>query len=150
LFIDSALKLDPSFFLVRNSKAASFAAEGNKEEYENIKLYINIHAPKTPFINLRFEGDTLSKSAKERGTTTTYSNKTTGEISMGKAFKPISDWLPKISFTNNFSHQRETTARGGIFSPLREGNNLVVAKNGASVLVGTWFNFNYPLIIKQN
>ncbi|MCF8317685.1 MAG: hypothetical protein K9I02_02985 [Haliscomenobacter sp.] len=120
--LEKALDIDSTYWLAMNSYAFSFGEEGELNIYEDIKSKILKLYPENPFSD--FESD--SKLYKYRGTAQMSFDFKPGGIGIG-----LSGTLDDIM-------------RGGIFTYLKEGENLKLSEVGDAIKIITWFNYNYP------
>jgi tetratricopeptide (TPR) repeat protein len=122
--LEAAIQIDSTYYLAQNSLAFSYGEEGNKPKYDDINEFINKYGPQTPFIN-RIVADKNKGGQTARGNMTIGVN--IGPLSLGTSFKDLAGL--------NF---------GGVYSYLKDGDNLITLSDHNPVIIGTWFNFNYP------
>lgn len=131
--LGEAIQIDSTYYLAQNSLAFSYAEEGNKTKYDDIKMLIDKYDPSNPFTNLK-------SSAKNKRDTSNRGNMTS--LSFGMDFKSsiLTPELPSMSL--NFGASFDP--RGGVYDTMIEGKNLTTITDDKSIVIGTWFNFNYP------
>jgi len=129
--LNNALRIDSTYYLVQNSLAFSYGEEGVIEKYNDIKNNIIKHNSNTPFINLVMNKNSL-KGNNERG----FSASLKLNLKI-----PVPQLLGLADIKASFDYNSE---RGGVFTYLKEGENLKTENSKEPILIGTWFNLNYP------
>jgi len=130
---EEALSDDPTYWLALNGKAVASGATGKYSEFKRDIDSIEKNAINTPFVDLNTGRITVEdKDLKERGFEADFDVNITIPV-----IKP----LALVDFSAKF-HWDEI--RGGVFTYLKEGENLIVTESGKPRPAATWFALNYP------
>ena len=128
--LEEALRIDPSYWLAMNSYAVTYGEEGDRYKYEDMIKKVMDNEPNTPFVDSNAGENNGKLKTGERG------------FAMSGGLKFDVPGLNKMIKANiNFSYDQQ---RGGIFTYLKEGENVILTPDDEPVIIGTWFNYNYP------
>ena len=111
-----------------NSYAFSYGVEGAMNKFNDITDKIIQNDPDTPF-------------------TSDFVNNPGGLTSNARGFElnaGMKNGLPQFGIKLDFSKYDSGWLRGGIFTYLSEGENLVLHSDQKPIMIATWFNYNYP------
>ncbi len=126
--LKKALAIDPTYWLAMNSYAFSFGVEGAMNKFSDIQDKIMENEPDTPFSS-DFANNPSGLTSGARGV----------ELSAG-----MKNGLPQFGIKLDLSKYNSGFLRGGIFTYLAEGENLVLHSDQKPIMIATWFNYNYP------